>query len=132
MATELLKFALRINDDDGIDIEAFKQAVDERGGNREELVRGLIRQWLNRLDRENERYYTIKGWDTDHKQDAYIHNLDGSVSFNSHGIEWQSREWNLLEHAVDLVERSESGDKEAAIKLFHDLFGESNVFVKNE
>src|SRR5258708_14641311 len=88
MAQELMKFALGIDDEDGIDVEAFKQAVEERGGNREELVRSLIRQFLGRI--AGEEYYTIKGYSQDHTQDAYIHNMDGHVTWDSRSEEHTS------------------------------------------
>ncbi len=124
-------FAVRIDEDDEIDLEAFDEIAKERGIAREELVRQLMQGFLSRQG-EEETYYTIKGYSDDHKVYADIHNLDGMVNFHSDGIEYRSHEWQILEHAVDLVERGEPGDKEAAIKLFQGIFGERNVFIKDE
>jgi len=132
MAQELMKFAVRIDDEDGIDVEAFKQAVAERGDNREELVRDLIRQFLKRVA-EPEEYYTIKGYSDDHQRYADIVNMDGYVMEHSSGFDDDStNDWRILEHARDLVERNQEGDKEAVIKLFQGIFGERNVFVKED
>lgn len=129
----MASFSVRINDDDQIDLAAFDDAARERETNREELVRELMRSFLKRASaEEEEQYYTIKGYSDDHKVFAYIHNMDGTVNWNSEGIEYRSLEWQALEHAYDLVERGEPGDKEAAIKLFQGIFGERNVFVKDE
>ncbi len=131
MAQELMKFIVRIDDADGIDIAAFKQAVTDYGDNREELMRHLIRQYLARGASE-EQYYTIKGYGADHKTRAYIHNMDGHVTWDQDGIEYKTEDWERLEHAVDLIERSNPGDKDEAITLFQAIFGERNVFVKDE
>ena len=53
-------FNVRINADDDIDLAAFDEAARERQTNREELVRQLMRSFLQRLEAE-ENYYTIKG-----------------------------------------------------------------------
>jgi len=90
-----------------------------------------MRTFLSHLAQE-EQYYTIKGYSEDHAKYADIHHLDGMVNWHSDGIEYKSPEWIRLEHAVDLVERGQQGDKEEAIKLFAELFGERNVFVKNK
>jgi hypothetical protein len=133
MAAEKSGFVVRISAEDEIDLAAFDEAARERETNREELVRELMRQFLKRIaGEEEEQYYTIKGYSDDHKVFAYIHNMDGMVNFNSEGIEYRSLEWQAFEHANDLVERSEPGDKEEAIKLFQSIFGERNVFVKDE
>ena len=124
-------FAVRIDEDDSLDLVAFDEAAKERETTREELVRQLMRNFLERMNSE-EQYYTIKGYSDDHKVFAYIHNMDGDASWHSEGIEYRSLEWQALEHAVDLVERGEPGDKEEAIKLFAGIFGERNVFVKDE
>ena len=124
-------FAVRIDEEDDLDLAAFDEAAKERETTREELVRELMRQFL-RSQGEEEQYYTIKGYSDDHKVFAYIHNMDGVVNFNSEGIEYRSLHWQALEHANDLVERSEPGDKEEAIKLFQGIFGEHNVFIKDE
>ena len=63
---------------------------------------------------------------------ATIRNDNGDVAWHSDGFEYRSREWQILEHAVDLVERGTAGDKEEAVELFRQLFGERNVFVKDE
>jgi len=128
---EKTSFAIRISEADDIDLNAFDQAAREAGASREEMVRRLMRAFLARLA-EKEQYYTLKGYDDTHQRMAYIQNMDGTVIWNAHGIDFDSEAWHILEHAVDLVERAEPGDKEAAIQLFQTLFGERNVFVKEE
>ncbi len=126
-------FSVRIDEEDSIDLAAFDEAAKERETTREELVRELMRSFLNRVaGEEEEQYYTIKGYSEDHSRYADIHNLDGLVNWHSDGIEYNSPEWRILEHAVDLAKRGEPGDKKAAIKLFQGIFGERNVFVKDE
>jgi len=126
-----VSFAVRISEDDDIDMAAFDQAARERSIGREELVRQLMRNFLERQDTDDQ-YYTIKGYSDDHKRYADIRNLDGLVNWHSDGIEYDSPEWRTLQHAVALAERGKSGDKEEAIKLFANLFGERNVFLKDE
>ncbi len=124
-------FNVRINADDDIDLAAFDEAARERQTNREELVRQLMRSFLQRLEAE-ENYYTIKGYSDDHAKYADIHNMDGLVNYHEDGFEYKSHDYQVLVHAVDLVERGKPGDKEEAVKLFQSLFGERNVFVKDE
>jgi len=125
----MASFTVRINDDDKVDLAAFDERARERDTNREELVRILMRQELARTE---ENYYTIKGYSSNHTMYADIRNLDGLVNWHSDGIEYKSIEWRRLKHAADLVERGEKGDKEDAIKMFQEIFGERQVFIKEE
>lgn len=127
---EKISFAVRIAEDDEIDMEAFDQSAKEKGIGREELVRSLMRAYLTRLSSE-EQYYTIKGYSNDHKRYADLHCMDGDVNWHTRGIEYDTEEWRILEHAVDVAQRGDPGDKEEAVKLFQQLFGERNVFLKN-
>jgi hypothetical protein len=127
----MASFAVRIENDDEIDLAAFDQAARERDTSREEMVRELMRGFLARLANEEE-YYTVKAYSDDHQRYATIHFMDGFVSEHSVGFTDDNNDWRVIEHAKDLVERNRPGDKEAAIKLFQDIFGESNVFVKDE
>ena len=81
---------------------------------------------------QEEPYYTIKGYSDDHTRYADVHNMGGDVSTHDKGIEWKSTDWYILDHAKDLVERAQPGDKEEAVKLFQSVFGERNVFLKED
>jgi len=126
-------FMLRIDDDV---LKKFDEIREEQSPNqsRESLVREMVERYIERyIEQKPEEYYTIKGYSTDHKKYADIRNMDGFVS--EHMIGFRDEDENellILEHAKDLIERSNSGDKEEAIALFKSIFGERNVFLKED
>jgi hypothetical protein len=54
------------------------------------------------------------------------------VTWNQSGIEYNSPDWKRLEHAVDLAERGQPGDKEQICLLLAEIFGKEHVFLKED
>jgi hypothetical protein len=152
--TEVVQSGLTNEEAINLEIQLIQQYGRANLTNRTNGARGPYERWLttyNKGERETmeeqfiaqqdgsqsqesaEQYYTIKGYSDDHQRYADIRNMDGYVIEHSVGFDDDSNnDWRVLEHAKDLVERSQPGDKEEAIKLFQGIFGEKNVFVKDE
>ncbi len=110
-------------------LEKLDQMAEEQGMSRQTLISQVLARYT---EKPEEEYYTIKAYSDDHQRYADIRYMDGFVSEHSTGFDDSNNDWRILEHARDLVERNQLGDKEEAIKLFQALFGERNVFVKDE
>lgn len=95
----------------------------------------VIVDLMQRYVVEQERYesLTIRGYSDDHTKQAEIthHFFNEEVYHRIRGFtgEAEERFIQMFDHATDLMNRREPGDKEQAIALFHQIFGEHNVFV---